>query len=282
MTVVTTDRINRTANGRPLIIPPGGGRPKPYTRVSTFARALEDGASLVGWKQRMVGKGASLHPDLIPADLDWDSPRFAAPVIEALMDASGANDAAYYGTALHALSEIFDFTQRDLREFNPSQQLLAGMDAYVEVTKDFEMLEGEVFVVNDEYGCAGTLDRMIRIPPTKITLPDGTVLDLPDGAVCIGDIKTGTLHTQENAIQMAMYAGGSRYDPETGERSPLHPDLDRRFGIIIHVPRIPKPGVIPASLVGIDLTMGRQLADLVVQVRKSRSAKVVVGMNREG
>jgi hypothetical protein len=275
------DTIKRTADGRPYIIPPDGGKPKPYTRVSTFARALEDGASLVAWKQRMAVKGAVEHPDLIPAGIDWTQPRFAAPVISTLMDAAGANDAAYYGTALHSLSEIFDFTDEDLRQFNPSKELLAGMDAYVEATKDIQMLEGEVFVVNDEYGCAGTLDRLMLIPPTTVVMPDGTVLYLPDGAVCIGDIKTGTLHTQENAIQMAMYAGGKRYDPVTGERTPLHPDLDTRFGIIIHVPRIPKPGVIPASLVGIDLTAGVALADLALEVRKSRSTKVVIGMNRE-
>ena len=281
---ITEDRpdlIKRTADGRPYIIPPEGGKPRPYTRVSTFARALEDGASLVAWKQRMAVKGAVEHPELIPGGVDWTQPRFAAPVICTLMDAAGANDAAYYGTALHSLSEIFDFTDEDLRQFNPSDQLLAGMDAYVEATKDIQMLEGEVFVVNDEYGCAVTLDRLMLIPPTTITMPDGQVLYLPDGAVCIGDIKTGTLHTQENAIQMAMYAGGKRYDPITGERTPLHPDLDLRFGIIIHVPRIPKPGVIPASLVGIDLTAGVALADLALEVRKSRSTKVVIGMNRE-
>jgi hypothetical protein len=39
--------------------------------------------------------------------------------------------------------------------------------------------------------------------------------------------------------------------------------------------------VIPASLVGIDLTAGVALADLALEVRKSRSTKVVIGMNRE-
>lgn len=276
------DSIKRTADGRPYIIPPEGGKPKPYTRVSTFARALEDGARLVAWKERMLLKGAIENPNMIPEGLDpLDYRGPAGRIIDMLLDAAGANDAAYYGTALHSLSEIFDFTDQDLRQFNPSAQLLAGMDAYVEATKDIEMLEGEIFVVNDEYGCAGTLDRLMRIPPTTLTFPDGTVLHLPDGAVCIGDIKTGTLHTQENAIQMGMYAGAKRYNHMTGERTPLHPDIDLRFGIIIHVPRIPKPGVIPASLVGIDLTAGVALADLALEVRKSRSTKVVIGMNRE-
>lgn len=284
MTVLTDKpSIKRTADGRPYIIPPGGGAPKPYTRVSTFARALEDGARLVAWKERMLLKGVIENPHLIPADLntlDYRGP--AGQVIEALMDAAGANDGAYYGTALHSLSEIFDFTDQDLRQFNPSAELLAGMDAYVEATKDLEMLEGEVFVVNDQYGCAGTLDRLVRFnDPVRFTMPDGETIRLEAGAVVIADLKTGTLHTQENSIQMGMYAGGLRYDPETGERSPLHPDLDPRVGIIIHVPRVQKPGVLPASLVGIDLTAGLALADLALQVRRSRSTKVVVGMNRE-
>jgi hypothetical protein len=46
--------IKRDRWGRPLITPPDGGKPVPYTRVSTLAKALDDKTALMRWKQRQT------------------------------------------------------------------------------------------------------------------------------------------------------------------------------------------------------------------------------------
>ena len=254
--------IRRTADGRPFIIPPGGGKPIPYTRSSTFARALDDAAGLMAWKQQMLLKGIMENPGLIPQGLSPMDYRTAQPVIETLMDAAGANDAANYGTACHNLAWLMDFTDEHLASvYNLETDRLEWLDRYVELTKGMEMIEGEVFAVNDAYQCAGTMDRLVR---------------LPDGRVVTADIKTGnTLHLQQFAIQVAVYATSQRYDPLTAERRPLHPDLDVTVGLVIHVPQEKKGVVGPASVIGLDLVAGLELASLSLAVRKSRTAKVV-------
>ena len=49
--------------GRPLIVPEGGGKAKPSTRVSTLSKALSDSTGLTKWKMRMVLRGASQRPE---------------------------------------------------------------------------------------------------------------------------------------------------------------------------------------------------------------------------
>lgn len=254
--------IARTSDGRPLIIPIAGGKPTPYTRSSTFARALEDGAALVTWKQQMLLKGVLANPDLVPEGFDPMDYRTAVPVIEVLMDAAGARDAANFGTACHNLAWLLDFTDEHLAGvYNLEPPHLEWLDRYAELTKDLQMVEGEVFAVNDAYQCAGTMDRLVR---------------LPDGRVVTADIKAGAaLHPQSFAVQVAVYATSQRYDPVTGARTLLHPDLDPTVGLIIHVPQEKKGVIGPASLIGLDLTKGLELASLALQVRKSRAARVV-------
>lgn len=45
----STPTIQRDRWGRPLITPPDGGKPKPYTRASTLAKALDDNQGLIDW-----------------------------------------------------------------------------------------------------------------------------------------------------------------------------------------------------------------------------------------
>ena len=58
-TVVGTDRW-----GRPLIMRDPGEDPVPYTKVSTFAMTLDDGAGLTRWKQRLTALGVAHDPEL--------------------------------------------------------------------------------------------------------------------------------------------------------------------------------------------------------------------------
>jgi hypothetical protein len=252
--------IPRTKDGRPLIIPLEGGKPKAYTRSSTFARALDDGAALMEWKQRMLLKGVLENPGLIPEGFDPMHYGTSAAVLEALMDAAGAHDAANFGTAMHNLAWLLDFTEEQLAGvYNLEPHHLEWLDRYHGVTEPLTMVEGEIFAVNDAYTCAGTMDRLAR---------------LEDGRIVVCDIKTGSLHPREFAVQLAVYATSMRYNHHTGERTILHPDLDPTVGIIIHVPAEKKGVTAPASLIGVDLTVGLELASLALTVRRSRTTKV--------
>lgn len=251
--------IRRSKDGRPYIIQPDeDGKERLYSRVSTFAKALSDGAGLAAWKMRMAYTGLSMFPQLLGASERMD---IDLRLSEA-MDLAGSNDAADLGTALHGLTEIIDFTDDPLdRERWDLQPIVwDALDRYVEVTKHLKPLAAEEFVVHDAYKVAGSFDR---------------VWELPDGRRVIGDLKTGSLRMLEHAIQLHCYASAQRYDIESGARSPL--DVDQDLGLIVWVPRDREMG--DARLIGVDLQAGREMALLAQSVRASRSRKFEIGIS---
>ena len=46
--------VQRDRWGRPLITPPRGGKPVPYTRCTTYVDVLESTWNLMAWKQRCL------------------------------------------------------------------------------------------------------------------------------------------------------------------------------------------------------------------------------------
>jgi len=261
VTDIEAVQIRRSKDGRPYI-KQDIGKEVLYSRVSTFAKALSDGAGLAAWKMRMAYLGLQDRPDL----MGFTDRQGIDAALAAAMDHAGANDAADLGTALHALADVFDFSEgglsRDAWDLAP--HVWDAMDRYVEVTKGLTMLAGEQFVVIDAMKVAGSFDRLIA---------------LPDGRIVIGDLKTGTLRMQEHAIQLACYARGLRYDVETGARSLIHENIDTSVGVVIHVPRDPSIG--ETRLVGVDLEAGWEMALLAQRVRATRSRKVEISITRE-
>jgi len=259
-----TVEIKRDRFGRPLIIPPGGGKPEGYTRVSTLAKALDDGTALVAWKQRMTLVGTLLDEG-IRAEASTLINRHADPVGEAskalgvlahrAMERAGATRAASLGTTVHELTERMDNGQ-------PITHVPDGLgpvlDAYTWGMAGLEVIESEVFVVVDDIACAGTLDCLVR---------------LPGGRVVVADKKTGRnepAYAGGVTTQCAAYARGQRYDPATGERTPLHHDLDPTTGLLIHIPLLPVDGRQVCDLFVLDLTLGWERALLAHQVRAAR------------
>ncbi len=60
-----TDTTRRDQYGRYLVVPPTGGKPIGYTRVTTVAKALDDGGGLAShWKASMVATGLMMRPGL--------------------------------------------------------------------------------------------------------------------------------------------------------------------------------------------------------------------------
>ena len=211
---------------RPLIVPPGGGKPVGYTRATTVAKTLDDGGSLIGWNQRLTGAGLVQRPDLLALLasklIDGDIPEQNKSEVQRICDEAkehgGGSRAANLGTALHALTEAVDLGQSPY--IPPDMQ--GDIAAYRLAVQPFEVLGCEQFVVLDEHRIGGTFDRLWR---------------LPDGRVVIADLKTGrdlSYSWRSIAVQLAIYANGIGY--HDGVRTPIHADIDTDTGIVVHLP----------------------------------------------
>ena len=175
--------VQRDRYGRPLIQPLDGGKPEPYTRVSTLAKALDDLSQLMAWKQRKTAEGLVRRPDLLTRvagalangdpDTDWPTKRALNDVCGEAMEAAGSSKGSSAGTGFHSLTEAIDRGEEPL--FVPAADQ-ARLDAYREATRGYTALDAEVFVVCDELKAAGSFDRLWLCP---------------DGQVRVGDLKTG-------------------------------------------------------------------------------------------
>lgn len=259
--------IPRDRWGRPLIIPVGGGTPVPYTRVSTMAKALDDTSNLMAWKQRVTAVGLARRADLrtrlagiIASNPDdpvgGPGKRDLTRLCDEAAEAGGASSAASAGTGIHELTEAID-RGTDPGDLLVDEALFKRLHQYRDATADLEVLDIETFVVNDEVRAAGTFDRLVR---------------LPDGRVVVADLKTGAHDANYPlavATQIATYATGCRYDPATGERTRLHPDLDPAVGLLIHLPQKGDG----CALYELDLVAGWQAAQVAARIHTIRKWK---------
>lgn len=242
--------IPRDRYGRPLVVPPTGGRAVAYTRCTTYVGCLEDTYNLARWQQRMVAVGLSHRPDLqlaVAAHRE-DKAKLNALCEEALA-AAQASAAATTGTALHALAEQHD---RGATLGVIPDSARADIDAYIRATAEFEHLGIEEFVVHDGLKIGGTFDRLVRY----------------QGRVYVADIKTGSIEfgMGKIAMQLAVYAHSVHYDPTSHERRPLE-DVDRDRAIIIHLPA----GAAKCELVWTNIDAGWEAVQIARAVRSWRA-----------
>lgn len=262
--------IQRDRWDRPLIIPPSGGKPIGYTRVSTLAKSLDDLNNLMSWGERMTAIGLLRRPDLLTrlagvvANADPATDRqakfYVNNICKEAKEAAGATTGRSAGTGFHSLTEAIDQGMEPL--FVPDCDK-PRLDAYRRATAPYEVVAIESFVVIDDVRAAGTFDRLWRCP---------------DGAVRVADLKSGKSEADypfATTMQLAMYAHGQSYDPTTGQRAPLHPDLDPTRGYLIHMP--PKGG---CRIITLDLEKGwraARAADVVHhEFRKWKAADLIL------
>ena len=248
--------ISRDRWGRPLIEPIGGGKPEPYTRVSTLAKVLDDKTALTKWKQRMTALGIGLRPDLAQlAGVAKDDNKRLDDVVKQAMAAAETTRAANIGTTLHALTEYLD---RGLMPESIPDNAWPDLTAYENSMQGIEILGCEMFVVVDEIKAAGTFDRLVR---------------LPDGRVMVADIKTGQhepKYPHGATTQIAIYSRGITYTPEKGRHHALADlGVSQTEGMMIHLPA----GQQKCDLYIVDLNIGWSLATVAAQVRKMQKVK---------
>lgn len=262
--------IERDRYDRPLILPPGGKKKIPYTRVSTLSKTIADQGALIDWKGRMVAAGLSLS-----SDLWWESteilgkygpdPQFRDgksawnDLAEKAGVLAGVGQWAEVGTEIHG--QIEKCIRRGLRLGEGEWSDYVEVFFHV-VERRYEILDTEVFVVNDQLQAAGTLDLLLRNRVTK--------------EVLVGDLKTGA-HDHRYPIpvttQVAVYADSVRYDPNTEQRSPIWADspVNLELGVLVHLPAKKSPP--ECKLYPLDLDLGNEMALSSVAVREFRKMK---------
>lgn len=249
------EEVQRDRWGRPYIIPPGGGKPIGYTRVSTLAKTLDDTTALTDWKVRQTILGLCQREDLmaLARSCGPDDRRTLRDVAGQAMDAAQSSSGRNNGTAIHSFAEQLDKGAVP----NVPPEFAADIEAYRKATSVVTVVAMERLVVIDELKAAGSFDRLVR---------------MPDGRTVIADIKTGKdapKYANTTAAQMACYAHGQLYDVRAGDRSPLPGPIDLTFGLLYYLPA----GAGRCEVHRVDLEFGWELAKDSVKARKSRAFK---------
>ena len=248
---MTSIEIDRDRYGRPLIVPPKGGKAIAYTRATTIANSLDDASALVAWKMRMAAIGLTTRPDILLSISAAQEDKMAVnSLIEDAMQVAGANKAANIGTAIHSFAEQLDLGH-DLGAV--PAEWLPDVKAYEHATKILNNKFIEQFSVLDKYKVAGTPDRVVEYK----------------GELFIADIKTGRIdHPSNIAIQLAIYANGLPYDGATATRGTWG-EVNKDKAIIIHLPA----GTGTCKLVLIDIKEGWKGLQLAMKARQWRDQK---------
>lgn len=176
-------------------------------------------------------------------------------VVDFAADLAGASRAAEEGTEFHGLWEKRNAGEKPLVV---QPHLEKRLDYYCARTKPIRFLDAECTIVNDEFRRAGSMDHLMVIPKGA-TGPDGEPLE--DDWVVAGDGKTGRWDARYPAgvtAQLATYGLGHRYNQETNERLPIHPELNRDWAVMIHYPLAEKDSEV--SFYWISLKVGREAA----------------------
>ncbi|HET8581743.1 MAG TPA: hypothetical protein VFL65_00715 [Jatrophihabitans sp.] len=277
----------RDRYGRPLIAPAKRdgtpntkAKPVPYTRASTFCGYPADKSGLTAWKLRHAVVGVAISPDLAgmagalgrnPDDLDRQGKADLDAIIETAHDRSGGNAKANYGTAVHSLTEPGNTGHVPDRMAADVDAYAAAMDA-----AGLSVVDTERFTVNDDLRVAGTYDHRVETCRQIVATVDGEAVTIEPGVRMLLDKKTGSLHFDEHAIQLATYARGKLYDPDTWQREPL--DVSPQWGVLAHVPA----GQGKAALYLVDLHAGWKGAKIAAEVRDWRSgARKLAGLFAE-
>lgn len=285
MVLMTDFSVERDRWGRPLLFPPEGGRPVPYTRPSTMAKWLDSQAGLINWKASMAMIGMAQSKPIQArvaaivaksVDNPYRENRDALKgLVESATQVAQAQGRADFGTAIHEFTELVDSGTLDW-SFVPAG-LRSTLEAYRETISGFDVIDSEVFVAVDEeidgtpLRGAGSLDRLILHPQL---------------GVCVADIKTGPDEPKYPlgvTTQVSIYSRGLRYrdtrfsgSPQFDDgtpnpdgsawRKPLHETLNREVGILIHLPL----NAGRCDLYALDLSRGWDSLSLGHRVQKAR------------
>lgn len=251
-----------------------------HTRATTFAKSASNTFTLNEWQQRMVILGLTQRPDLMALAHGLNvrnDKKTLNSIAEQAKEHAGSKVAANLGTAYHAFSERLDAGLITLEDIPGIYRHRVAEYADVMrrsgLTTRREWIERTTAVRADQVsaglGVGGTLDR---------------ILQLPDGSLAIGDLKTGrnlAYGWVEIAVQLALYAHGVNthglFDWNTKTWSqPLQVRTD--FAIVMHMPadisELPEgsPG---CRLYRVDIAKGWEYAQVCGRVMAMQKDKTL-------
>jgi len=234
----------RDGRGRYLVMPPGGDRPRGWTRVTTVAKALYSGGGLANWKATMAATGMLMRPGLRtrweellakygdPWYAGDEAKKACKQLVEECATVGGANDRKEIGSALHTLTALIDLGQKPS---HLSDENKADLRAYWRGLRErrIKVVPNmvEVTVVLDDYEIAGTFDRLVTAPSYKLPL----VADLKTGGNLEYSWQTIAVQLAAYSRANAIYRQGPHPNGSQDERLPM-PAVDQDYGLIMWVP----------------------------------------------
>lgn len=252
------------ADGRYVLADPDTGEDAKWTRVTTFIEAIDDGTGLTKWKLGLTVRGLVLSDQLMrQARAEHDNDKACRDIAERAHLWAGSKLSAAVGTALHTATEHHDLGtgHRPPAPWDLHVDAWAGALA----AHGIEVVPGwiERIVVNPEVGCAGTLDRLVRLPDGRVVVLDiKTGVDKTDDD---GKVKRSAIKKATYAVQAGVYANSTHaWTPDGYEALP--DDLDRTTAIIAHLSA--ETGECEMWMV--DAAEGWQRAKVALAVREAR------------
>ncbi len=250
------DRPRLTMDGtgrRYRAFPPDTDKERSYTRVTTFAEALDDTAGLTVWRHRLLAKGLATLTDELQACTD-DRQRDA--VVAKALHIAGEKLKADLGTAFHLAMEhaVMGTGNRPPAPYHLDvEATLAALEG-AGIEPVVELCESQLW--NPTFSLVGTADVLARGPWGERL------------RVC--DYKTGSrIERNGHAIQMAVYANATHRF--TGDGWEEVPPLDGEAGYIIHTPS----GSGTCTIYEVGLALGDYLANMAAGVREVRKDAAV-------
>ena len=253
------DTCPRDRYGRYLIVPEGGKKAVPHTRVSTFKGAVEERYGLERWGKRVVAMGVAGDDELRAAiaatrpEEKQELDRFC----EEAFKKGGGEKKSMLGTALHSFCERHDLGEVGLHIPQPWD---ADVKAYEEMKQKagIRILEVEQILVLPEFTVAGMTDR---------------IQDFGEGSQpFISDHKTGTDLSYSwlgISIQLSLYAHAeSIYDPTTQKHRPM-PKVRQDKAMVVHLPA----GQARCDLYWVDIEAGWAMVPHCARVREWQKTK---------
>jgi hypothetical protein len=217
---------------------------RPYQRVSSFAKTLDDKEGLLAWKAWVALKGAQRDNALLQQALHAE--RTPKKVIDQLADLGGAGDAARRGSDRHTILAMA------LHGHPLPEQARAELDALLTlISKMGRVIAVESSTVCDQWMVCGSVDL---------------VLEGRDGQRLVCDFKTGA-RTDPLAwsIQLIAHARSHWWDHATQTRAGLvSPDMPQL--VVIHAPQ---SGAEPRAI-RLDVQRALHWAELASMVRQAR------------
>jgi hypothetical protein len=257
-------KVTYTADGKRYYLPdPVKGHRRPFTRVTTLAKAISDQYMLSQWSDRMVAKGMAMRPDLqaLAYGMDLVQEREALQTVaNQAKKHVGAEKGADHGNAVHTMCERVDRGE-DVPWINDAVH--AGVTSYR------ELMARHKFVAHPAY-----VERVLYVPEMDVVGRVDVLFEHGRGALIVGDRKsqkTMRFGHLEIAAQLAMYAHATlAWNELIGEWEPA-PKMNQKIGAIMH---LPAGG--DASMYQVDLTEGWKVAQTCLDAYTWRTRKDLV------